>query len=297
MGDDFIKRQLEEEQRSLRQQAAEEGMSAWQLDNSRQGAGRMGQSTPRPGTATQSRPAENAQSTAARPQTYEYTKEQTHTYEYRQPESQTATRGTKNWKNLSTPQPVPANNRGVGFVISIVVVIAFIVINVFLSMDEAAEPETPVPPTSQPAGTVYDPAEYSAGLGEELANVFFSYQVNDVKTASQFNGALPEDGYQYLIINVTVKNVSGQTIPMSMFDFELDWGYDGYAYSEDPVTEAQLPTEWEMEADDVTQGDLVFQAPADQTDFSLSYLEVYEDGTEGDYYYIDFQISPPVVAA
>ena len=63
-------------------------------------------------------------------------------------------------------------------------------------------------------------------------------------------------------------------------------------YYTDAVSDQQLPTEYELAVDEERTGLLVFEVPAGETDFSISYLELFDDGTEegeeGDTFFVYF---------
>lgn len=133
-------------------------------------------------------------------------------------------------------------------------------------------------------------------IGDTLSNMFFDWTVNSADSVTEYEGYTPADGYQLVVCNVTVANTFGEALPMYDADFQLQWG-DGeedYAWSLDPYADSMMPTEWELATDSSASYDLVYEVPADLTDFIIVYLEQYidEDGNdgEGDLYTIQFQI-------
>ena len=87
-------------------------------------------------------------------------------------------------------------------------------------------------------------------------------------------------------------------------DFQLGWGEtdDAFTYpittdletleELEPVGEHQLPGTYTLAIDEERTGELVYEVPAGQVDFSISYLELFDDGTEegdtGDTYFVYF---------
>ena len=59
-------------------------------------------------------------------------------------------------------------------------------------------------------------------------------------------------------------------------------------YYMDQVSDQQLPTEYELAVDEERTGALVFEVPEGEKDFSISYLELFEDGSEGDVFFVYF---------
>ena len=82
-------------------------------------------------------------------------------------------------------------------------------------------------------------------------------------------------------------------------DFQVQWSdtsEDAYefpiTYYTDAVSDQQLPTEYDLAVDEERTGLLVFEVPEGETDFSISYLELFDDGTEegssGDTFFVYF---------
>lgn len=49
-----------------------------------------------------------------------------------------------------------------------------------------------------------------------------------------------------------------------------------------------LPTEYELRRFESRDGLLVYEVPEGENYFSISYLEIYEDNTEGDVFFVYF---------
>ena len=141
-------------------------------------------------------------------------------------------------------------------------------------------------------------------LGDTMSNMFFDFTVNSAGTVDSYDGYTPSDGNQLILCNITLKNTFGEALPMYDSDFQLQWG-DGdedYAWSVDPLeedgsgmpTNDQMPLEWSMDDGAVETYDLLFEVPADVTNFSIVYLEQYtdEDGNDGqgDLYTVYFTV-------
>ena len=74
-------------------------------------------------------------------------------------------------------------------------------------------------------GVHTDDATYFEGrMGDHMRNVFFEYTVNSVDFPDSYEGITASDGNQLLVANVTVKNVFSQNLPMSFYDFQIQWG-------------------------------------------------------------------------
>lgn len=133
---------------------------------------------------------------------------------------------------------------------------------------------------------------FEGRIGDRMRNVFFEYTVNSVDYPASYGDITPADGNQLVVADVTVRNVFSQTLPMSIYDFQIQWG-DGdqdYGYQEEGLTGDNLmPDQWQLMRGAAETYKLVFQVPADATEFSISYLEVWEDNTQGDVFFVYFE--------
>ncbi len=137
-------------------------------------------------------------------------------------------------------------------------------------------------------------------LGDTMHTYFFDFTVNSAYLCDTYEGYTPiMEGYQLLVADVTVKNTNRESIPMYDTDFQVQWSDDSedaydvpITYYTDAVSDQQLPTEYELAVDEERTGLLVFEVPAGETDFSISYLELFDDGTEegeeGDTFFVYF---------
>lgn len=141
--------------------------------------------------------------------------------------------------------------------------------------------------------------------GDTMETYFFDFTVNSAYLTEEYAGYTPAaEGDMLLVAEVTVKNTFQESIEMYDTDFQLAWGEDEDAYCYpittdmetftelDPVGENQLPGTYPLAVDEERIGELVYEVPADQKDFSIAYLEMFDDGTEegdtGDYYFVYF---------
>lgn len=137
-------------------------------------------------------------------------------------------------------------------------------------------------------------------MGDTMHTYFFDYTVNSAYLCGEFEGYAPvQPDYQLLVAEVTVKNTGRESIPMYDTDFQVQWSdtsEDAYDYPitlyADAVSDAQLPAEYELAVNEERTGLLVYEVPNGEKDFSISYLELFDDGTEegeeGDLFYVYF---------
>lgn len=127
-------------------------------------------------------------------------------------------------------------------------------------------------------------------LGDTMHSCFFDFTVNDVYLCKDFDEYSTEDGWMFLAAEVVVKNTFGETLPMFDTDFVVEWtdSSDYPCYFEDVVIDGLMPTEYELAKDESLTSTLLFTVPDDQTNFTISYMEVFEDNTTGDTFNVTF---------
>ena len=140
-------------------------------------------------------------------------------------------------------------------------------------------------------------------VGDTMETFFFDFTVNSAFLTQDYGGYAPAERNVLLVADITVKNTGQAGIEMYDLDFQVQWGDDGSnaypittdmeTYAEvDPVGESQLPATYALAADEERTGELVYEVPAGNTDFSIAYLErfVDEDGREstGDTFRVRF---------
>lgn len=136
-------------------------------------------------------------------------------------------------------------------------------------------------------------------MGDTMHTYFFDYTVNSAYTCADYNGYAPASGNKLLVAEVTVKNTVTESIEMYDTDFQVQWGGDGeddFDYPitcyVDPVSDEQLPGIYDLGVNETKTGMLVYEVPEDSKDFSISHLELFDDGTEegeeGDTFFVFF---------
>ncbi|MCL2166951.1 MAG: DUF4352 domain-containing protein [Clostridiales bacterium] len=132
-------------------------------------------------------------------------------------------------------------------------------------------------------------------IGEEMVSVFFSFTVNRAEFAREFEENKPERSYIYLITEVTVKSVLDKSLPMWADDFPIQWG-DGnndYAYPLEKISNSQMDAEYRLNEGDSVTKNLIYEVPEPdgEREYTITYLEYYEDDVEGNMFYVSFSLS------
>lgn len=133
-------------------------------------------------------------------------------------------------------------------------------------------------------------------MGDTMRTYFFDYTVNSAYTCSKYNTYIPTPGYDLLAVEVTITNTHTDSLPM--FDWDFVVLYSDFTNDEDiydyPITSYEdvvisestrqtlLPSEYTLEKEERRTGLLLFEVPAGDTEFTISYIESFEDDSIGD---------------
>lgn len=135
-------------------------------------------------------------------------------------------------------------------------------------------------------------------IGDAMHTTWFDYTVNSAYLCDEYEGYEPLEGNEILVADVTIKNTDRETIPMFDTDFQAQWNddaEDAFAYpitlylaDDEVLDDRMLPGEYDLAVNQSINGLLVYEVPAGNKDFSISYLEIYSDGSEGNVFFVYF---------
>lgn len=156
-------------------------------------------------------------------------------------------------------------------------------------------------PDGEDGSDIYAEDGFAEGrIGDVIHSAFMNFSVNSAYTAAGYNGHTAPEGKQVLVVEMTIKNTFKESLPMWDDDFQAQWtasdetgefAYpitDGNDNNLGVVAEEQLPAEYELAINETRTGTLVFDVPAGEKDFSVSHMELFNDGTEGDTFFVYF---------
>lgn len=137
------------------------------------------------------------------------------------------------------------------------------------------------------------------GLGDVMNTYFFTYTVNSAYVCEQYESYVPEEGFDLLVAEISVKNISNDTITMYDTDFQVQWGDDTnddafdvpityYVDTDEIISDDIFPYEYELKKKESKTGLLVFEVPEGRTEYSISYMEYFSDDTSGDTFFVYF---------
>lgn len=136
---------------------------------------------------------------------------------------------------------------------------------------------------------------YAEGrMGSTMRTYFFDYTVNSAFVCSEYEGYTPAEGNELLVVDMTVKNTFHESLSMFDTDFQAQWNdsaEDAYSYpveNGDGISTKILPGEYTLNVDESRSGQLFFEVPAGHKDFSISYMEFFDDNSTGDTFFVFF---------
>lgn len=161
--------------------------------------------------------------------------------------------------------------------------------------------------------TGYAENGYAEGyLGDTMHTYWFDFVINSAYTCAEFDGLTAEDGYKFLVAEISITNTTKSTQPMYFYDFQIQWdvqegededeAYDFplYDVKEDEngetdwvtMSDQQLPTYWDLGINEERTGILLYAVPSGAKSYSISFQEYFdsdnEDESTGDLFFIWF---------
>ena len=139
-----------------------------------------------------------------------------------------------------------------------------------------------------------DGGVFDGRIGETIRTYFFDFRVNEAYLCEDYHGYTPQDGNVLLVVKVDIENLMNSSIPMSDMDFQAQWSDDAddafsWPITMDPDTyedrgtlcDEQLPYEYEMAVGEkIRNGELVYEVPEGEKDFSISTVDDFADSDE-----------------
>lgn len=136
----------------------------------------------------------------------------------------------------------------------------------------------------------------AGSVGDTMSTTWFDFTVNSADAyGNEYEGYSAERGYQLLVVNVTIENTFNEVNPMFYSDFTVVWGssddyYDYPLQNAESLSDDFLPDTYYMDPGDKVTGSLLYEIPADETDFKLSYVEVDDEDNVYDTFTVSFQV-------
>ena len=158
--------------------------------------------------------------------------------------------------------------------LAIVGVVALVIIACGAASDTASNSGTT---TSGGTSSTTKSQHFKVGQQVKVGDTYV-VTVNSVKTDAGDDVFKPKDGNTFLIVDVSVKNVSSKEQTLSsLLQFTLK-DSSGQKFNETIVSNATAP-DGKIAAGDVTKGQLAYEVPAAQKSFTLAFeADVFSGG-------------------
>lgn len=133
-------------------------------------------------------------------------------------------------------------------------------------------------------------------IGDTMSTYWFDFTVDDAYSCAEYEGYAAGSGKKLVVVSMTLKNTCGHSVDMWDTDFPILWGGEDDGdldYPIAPVSDEQLLLEYSLGINQSKSGVLVYEVPDSYRDFSVAFLEVFEDandenGQDGDLFFVDF---------
>lgn len=129
-------------------------------------------------------------------------------------------------------------------------------------------------------------------LEERAVTAFLEFEMTETAVHHNYYGVRTQPGHKLVVVEVSIWNTEEYTLPMSRYDFRLQWGEqeEECAYPLAWYCKAQLPDQYDIPEGEQAQGALVFQVPDGVSDMALGFLEIFENESQGNAHFIYFTI-------
>lgn len=142
---------------------------------------------------------------------------------------------------------------------------------------------------------------YYGELGDTMSSCFFDFTVKNARLRSEYGGYAAQSGMQLLDVLVTVRNTYHSELPMSIYDFQVQWGEedDAFGYEADAFWNGAdtMPEQYALAEDEERTMHIVYEVPLDREEFSVSYREQYDGGGYGNTFFVFFSMDDAGMAA
>lgn len=153
--------------------------------------------------------------------------------------------------------------------------------------------------SSDDPGKANDNPGYIEGyLGDTMHTYFFDFTVNSAYTCASYENYTPAEGNQLLVTDLTVKNTFSESIEMYDTDFMILWddpSDDAYSLpvtynlqSGETLGKNMLPAVYSLAIKESRGGILVYEVPVGFKDFSIAYVTIFDNETDGDIFFVHF---------
>ena len=128
-------------------------------------------------------------------------------------------------------------------------------------------------------------------VGDIMHTYWFDFTVNNTLFSQSFQGYTAREGYQLIVLDLSIENTFEEEVPMSDWDFWVEWGDNNYDFDYSfPVADSYdisldfLPEHYYLPTDDIVTGLLMFEVPVGYSEYMLIFEEYFENEEVGDWF-------------
>ncbi len=133
---------------------------------------------------------------------------------------------------------------------------------------------------------LYEQQEWEVGTLKEvemnkvIKTDYLDFQVTGAEKVETYDGyEAAFEGYEYYVVDVTVKNTFKEAIPVGTYDFVICYEIDGELVEDYPYSDTgngeMYPDDITLDSDASVSGKLVFDIPNGAKLVSVSYVEIH----------------------
>lgn len=147
------------------------------------------------------------------------------------------------------------------------------------------KPDSTTQPDAAGINLVVEPVNGRANgsIGDIMRTNWFDFTVSSATVAAAYGQYTPHAGYQLVDIAMALTGTFQEPVPMADSDFVVFWGSGDteWDYSLDPLDDAMMPTEYELENGETITCHLLFEVPEYASTLTLNFIEQYVDNSSG----------------
>lgn len=130
-------------------------------------------------------------------------------------------------------------------------------------------------------------------LINEFQTLFFTCKVNEIELPGKEVGDyIVDEDAQFIILHVTIKNITNEILNMYNDDFMICFDEDGpYESEQNFGVPYQFPDEYALKPLEEIKGKIVFIISANTKKIQFRYTEYYDDESEGKTYKLKYKIA------
>ncbi len=139
---------------------------------------------------------------------------------------------------------------------------------------------------------------YAEGrIGDSFKTYFFVYSIDSVSFVKEYAGVKAQEGNHFIDAVITIKNTFENEIPLWLSDFQIQWDInendENFDYALSIDSENTLSDGYKLQKAETITKHYIFEVPENSKKYSISFLEIFDDGTEtgkdGDVFFTYFE--------